>query len=264
MAIGLGFPNLVTTATTVSGGLWSVALPASNVRTRDYSQVARSSDALTASTQIRFDHGSAKSARVLYIDGHNLSSAAQVRWSRGTTSGGSDVAQIALRDAWQITPLVRSGRDHGVMMVLPASYSARYDLIEIQDTGNAAGYVEVARIGIFDLIVPTYSASYGLQDKILSLSGAERSPGGSLWLNQQRALREVAFALPYLSLTEGDSLHEVQRAAGMTEEVLYVPDLADQAAQQRFGFIGTLAEMSAVDYPYYRARTLPLRITQAA
>lgn len=264
MGIGIGYPNLVTTSTTVSGGSWSVSLPATNVRTRDYSQVARSSDALTASTQIRFDHGSAKSARALYIDGHNLSSAAQVRWSRGTTSGGTDVAQIGLVDAWRITPLVRSGRDHGVLLVLPATYSARYDLLEIQDTGNAAGYVEVARVGIFDLTVPTYSPAYGLQDKLQSLSGVDRSTGGALWINQQRSLREVSFVLPYLSLTEGDGLHELQRAAGLSEEVLYVPDLNDPAQQQRFGFIGTIAEMSPVDYPYFRARSLPLRIIQAA
>jgi hypothetical protein len=149
-------------------------------------------------------------------------------------------------------------------MVFPASLSARYDLLEIVDTGNADGYIEAARLAIFDLWVPTLNASYGLQDRLISTSGAERSTGGALWLTQQRTLREVSFVLDAITLTEADTLHEMQRVAGLTEEVLYVPDLSDAAAQQRFGFIGLLSEMSAVDYPYYNRRRLPLRITQAA
>ena len=117
-----------------------------------------------------------------------------------------------LVDAWRITPLVRSGAINGVLLVLPATYSARYDLLEIQDTGNAAGYVEVARVGIFDLTMPTYSPAYGLQDKRRACRVSTARPAARCGSIQQRSLREVSFVLPYLSLTEGDGLHELQRA----------------------------------------------------
>jgi hypothetical protein len=262
--IAIGYPNLITTATTVSGGSWRSALPLSNIRTRDYAQVARSTDAAHGSTQIRIDHGATVTAQVLYLDGHNLSAGAQVRWSRGTTLGGAEVAQIGLRDAWQITPLVRDGRDHGVMMLLPQATTARYDLIEIQDASNAAGYVDIARVAIAPLITPTYGPSYGLQDRLSPLSSVERATGGALWLQRRRVLREVSLVLPALALSSGDELHELQRAADITDEVVYIPDTGDTAAQQRYGMLGTLAELSPVEYPYYRTRKLPLRITQAA
>jgi hypothetical protein len=54
------------------------------------------------------------------------------------------------------------------------------------------------------------------------------------------------------------------RVLGTIEEVLYVPDVADAALQQRYGMLGTLSELSALAYPYPRTRALPLAIRQKA
>jgi hypothetical protein len=167
-------------------------------------------------------------------------------------------------DAWEITPLERDGTRHQVIIVLPASVSARYDTIEIEDDTNAAGYVEVGYVWIGDVFEPTYNAAYGLRDEIESLSTADRSESGAMWASRRRTLRGVSFVLEWLTLTEGDTLHELQRVVGTTEPVLYLPDLNDRATQQRYGYAGTLTDLSAVEYPYWSTRRLPLRIKELA
>jgi hypothetical protein len=187
-----------------------------------------------------------------------------VQWKRGTTAGDADVADSGALAAWAITPLERNGQRHQVLIVLPEASSARYETIQISDTSNPAGYVEIGHAWIGALFVPTYNASYGLRHELQSLSALERGESGAGWPTRRRTLRGASFVLELLSHNEGATLHELQRVADITEPVLYVPDLNDRAQQQRFGGVGTLAELSALDYPYFRTNSLPLRWTELA
>jgi hypothetical protein len=81
---------------------------------------------------------------------------------------------------------------------------------------------------------------------------------------QRRTLRQVSLVMEGLALDVGDALHEMLRTHGATAEVVYLFDTADAAATQRYGFVGTAAEMTPLEYPYYRMRKLPLRITERA
>lgn len=151
--IVIGFPNRVNDQTNVAGGDWETALPSTNVTTRNDADVARSVDALEASTVLTLDHGAAVSARVLVIRWHNLSADATVTWSRGTTSGDDDVDTSGAVDAWVIAPYTFDGHAHQVIVVLNSQSSARYDTIQISDETNPDGYVEIGQI----LIAPVIS-----------------------------------------------------------------------------------------------------------
>jgi hypothetical protein len=63
---------------------------------------------------------------------------------------------------------------------------------------------------------------------------------------------------------EAAYLHEFQRLVGTIDEVLYIPYPADMGESQRYGFMGRLTELSAIDYPYFRIRSLPLKIEELA
>jgi hypothetical protein len=43
-----------------------------------------------------------------------------------------------------------------------------------------------------------------------------------------------------------------------------VADVADAALSQRYGMLGTMSELGALDYPYWSRRSLPMRIRQKA
>lgn len=262
--IGIAYPNLITATTAVSGGSWLAALPLTNVRNIDYSRVARSTDATVGSTEIFVDHGSAKSARVLILAATNLSASATIRWKRGTTNDSDNVANSGSLNAWAFVPLVYNGKNHNIIIVLPSTTSARYDTIEITDTTNPAGYVDVGYLWISDLFIPTVSAAYGLKDELVDLSSGSRSESGAFWPVRRRKLRATSFVLEWLSQSEADVLHELQRVAGTTEPVVYIPDLDDRNLQQRYGGIGVLSELSPIDYPFVNIRSLPLRWVEYA
>lgn len=257
---GLVYVNTAETAT-ASGGSWLVGLPASNALSRDLSKVARSSNALTTSTKILLDNGSAVSARVLVIIASNLSASAQVKWSRGTTSGGTDVVAGTLINAWQMSPSVVNGTDFHVWIVQSATTSARYETLEIVDTSNPAGYVDIGQLFIGDVFKPTYGPSPGMSDGWKPFGGVERGDSGYPWVTARRSVRTVAFTLDALTLAEGDTLHELQRVAGVTGLVAHMPSLQVGNELQRYGFVGLLEELSPIEYPYYQRRRLALKLT---
>ena len=87
---------------------------------------------------------------------------------------------------------VRGATAIGLIFVLPADATGRYDYIEIFDSSNADGYVEIAQLGIGPIdFVPSYNAAYGLKDGFVSFGGKERSSGGTLWTDQQRIARRL-------------------------------------------------------------------------
>ena len=46
------------------------------------------------------------------------------------------------------------------------------------------------------------------------------------------------------------------------QSLLWVPYPHSQQESQRYGFIGRLSELSAIDYPYYRSRSTGWSITE--
>lgn len=269
--LGLFFPNRAT-AKTVTLGSWLAGLPASNVSTPDITEVARSTNDATASTKFCVDLGAAFALRAFALVNHNLSAAAQWRILLGTTAGGSEVYAGTLADwlsatfdatmaalGMQDTEYLRDGTP--AIIVLPTVQSARYVTVEITDTSNPDNYVQVGRFFAGGGFVPSYNATQ-LRDGWIDLSTQDRSESGGLWVTARRRLRRVQLVLEGLSLDEGDTLHEMQRVLGTIDEVLYVPNLSNLAQSQRYGMLGTIEEMSELDYPFFRGRRLPLVITQ--
>ena len=257
--LALGLRNLVTTSTTLTGSGWNAALPLNNMRTRDLSQVARST---SNSASFVVDHGTAKTARVMVMMATNLSSQATIQWNRGSTSGNNNIYVGSALNAWAFAPTTYNGRQYATRMTIIASSSARYDEIVISDPGTS--YIEIGRLWISDLWQPQFGAVHPLSDIVQDLSAIDRSDGGNLWINRKRRLRSVQFALQGLTTAEGATLHDLMVTSGITEEVLYVPDVADAEANQRYGFISTMQQLDALEYPFPRRRALPMRLTEIA
>lgn len=258
----LAYPNLVTESVSFSGGSWLATAPASNVGTRALADTARSTDASTPFTKIIIDHGSAKSARALAICRHNLSSAATITWKRGTTSGASDVADSGAIAAWRFTPYAYDGALYDAQILMSAATSARYELIEISDATNTDNYVEIGRVFIGPVFESTYNPSYGLRDKHEDLSTIAIADGGADWITERRRSRAVSFALNWLSLSEGDTVHEMEQILGTTGEVLYLPYTDTPARMQRYGMLGRMRELSGIEYPQSLTRGKGFEIVQ--
>lgn len=273
--LGLFYPNRAPAAT-ISGGSWLAARPVTKVASDDLTDVARSTDATTASTKIRLDLGAAYPLRAVALAYTNLSDAATWVIKLGTSAGAGDVLTTAALPAWSLateTALAAIGANEGGLYYLrrfhniyvhTASLSARYVTIELTDTANAAGYVDVGRAFVAGGYVPTVDAEIGGSDGIVSLSTLAQAESGAQWANSRRRLRRTSINLPERTQAEADILHDLMRYADTTEEVLYVTDTADMAKSQRYGFIGRLKELSPIQQPRYAVRSLGLSITEIA
>lgn len=271
--LGLAYVNRAIGAT-VSGGSWQSALPASNVATRVLAAVARSTNALTSSTKLQLDLGAARTLRAFALVNHNLSTAATWTIKLGTTSGASDVYSGSAANVWRLTAMdatvaalgvddaTYQRNDYAAVQVLAQSYSARHLTIEIADTGNADGYVQLGMVFAAGVWSPQVNAEYGLQDGHVDLSSSTAAESGAEWDTARRRRRRVKFLLSRLTQAEGDVVHEMQRVLGTVDDVLYIPDLADAAAQQRYGFVGRLQEMSTLEYPTYAIRAKGFQILE--
>jgi hypothetical protein len=259
--VSLLYANLVPAAT-LSGGSWLGGLPLGNLKTTELAARARSTSAAEAHTKFIIDHGTALAARVVWLPAHNLTAAAQLRVLRGTTSGGSDVYAGAWADVWHITPVVQSGDVYGAFHVMPAANSARYTTVEISDTANPAGYVELGQALCGDVITLSVGPSQGMGRGLRDFSTVTEADSGAPWTTQRRKQRSVSLLLELLESAEADTLQDIRVAVGTHSQVVYLPSLTQLPQLQRYGFVGRLRELSDAEYPFQRFTSLPIKLTE--
>lgn len=276
----LGWPNRIDEAA-LSGGAWLSGLPLANLKERALSKVCRSVNASTGSTVIDLDLGQARSLRALALQNHNLSQAGSWRVKLGSSAGASDIYSGSYQSAWSLSfdsgQLEWGGNNwwDGMVdddyirhpyiapMLLPTWYSARYVRIEISDAANPDGYIQMGRIFVGSGFVPALGARYGLSEGWDDVSRLDYTLSGALVADIGRRRRWAKFELGYIrQAAEAPIVHEMLRRLGTAGEVLYLPNTSNWQDCQRYGFVGRLREMSAIEYPYVNARSIGLVIEE--
>lgn len=267
----IGWPNRAAGAT-LSSGSWTGL---SNLNNSNYWEVARSANAGPDNTVIDIDIGSVKALRAIALAAHNLSASASWRIKLGTTAGASDIYDSGNQAVWAMAFDTESfvwedqfwwegytagddyqGSPHLACWPLPNWYSARYARIEISDSSNPAGFVQIGRLFIGGGFQPELGCGYGkLSERWLDGSEVVASAAGDDLFVQRRRLREARFGLDHLTAgAEFQAVFEMQRRQGISGEVLFLPEPDSVAECQRRGFIGRMTELSPIEYPYYRHR----------
>ena len=276
----LGWPNRIDDAT-LSGGSWTAGLPLNNLKARQITKVARTADDATASTKFLADLGEARHLLAFALINHNLSSLATWRIKLGSTSGGAEIYDSDWTSAWKLTfdsdmlEWGDSGWWEGVadddylgapfaaIHLMPGFLTARYVTIEISDTSNADTYIQIGRVFIGGGFWPGINAAHeGYGENWEDLSTVTASDSGTEFFDERRRGRVVRFVLPYLTANEFNTLYEMQRRLGTTGEVMWIPDLADDEAQQRSGFLGRMRQLSQIEYPWISGRRLAFEIKE--
>jgi len=277
----LGWPNRLDSST-LSGGSWSTSLPLSNLQSRSLAVVARSADDANALTKFIIDQGAALATRAVAIANHNLSAASRIKISIGSSSGGAQVYAGSWLDCYAITfgtgadewqdynwwePMATDdyvGSPFMVSVVLPQNYTGRYVLVELDDTSNVSGWVQIGRVFVGSGFQPNFNAVYGGTDGWESRSEAVEMESGAQIVWPRRTKRVVRFDVPVIShSTEFGIVHEMQRRAATHGDVLYIPNPADRVATQRTGFLGTMKTLNPIAYPSYRTRSATFDLVES-
>jgi hypothetical protein len=261
---------------TFSGGSWAASLPVSNLMIAQPGKVARSSDALAASTQFVCDHGATLAIQMFALVNHNLSSAATIRWRVSTHSDLSSALIDVTIDAnapnliygslpWGVFPWdwFSEETQPGGFTVFYKNTSAqygRYSGINITDTTNADGY---AQAGVYlDGVpfIPSINFVPGAGIGLVDPSKQTRAVGGSLYTDVRPKYRTFTASLEWLTEAEAiGGVYRMRNMLGISEPLLLIvdPDATDGtlAAGTIYGRLVTISDpirfaRNTVDYIY--------------
>lgn len=262
---------------TITGGSWPT-LTLANLQDRRLSRVARSADALTTSTIIDIDLSTVRALRAVALINHNLSQDANWRVTIGSSSGGSDVYDTGWQGAWAMTfdsEMIEWAADnwwggiadsdylrHPWIICAPmiAYYSGQYVRIEIDDTTNADGYVQIGRVFVGGGFVSRYNAQVNIAEGWNDRTTITTGPSGVEFIDEQRRSRYARFSLPRLELEDFKRVFELQRRLGIGAEVLFLPNTYSLQEAQRRGFLGRLRELNALESVTTNVRSVSFHI----
>lgn len=269
----LGYQNRIDECTLTLGS-WSAGLPRANLQSRQLSKVARTADDALASTLFLAAMTAQRPISVVALVRTNLSRAALFRVRIYTDAGLTDEQyDSGWTDAFALwtwafgtipweDPHFWDGKPteddldgyfpRDVIHVLDYRRLGKYVKVEINDTANADGYVEIGRAFIGDGWQPEYNMPYGSTGiQHADLSGVVAALGGAEFFAERDLVRTLRFELQYLSSAEAmQRVFDMQRISKTVNEVVVVFDPEDVPGAQRQAFLGRLQQLDAIRYPF--------------
>lgn len=183
---------------TLGNGDWSDAYPQANLLTDDLFAVARTTDALATSSVITGLFASAQDIGVIGLFGFNATVDATVRLR--LYSDAAFATQIYDSAALPAFPggaiddpqwIWWGGGDQGNVNT---NYSARAFRIDISDTGNPAGFIDIGRIEIAKAIELPFNFNTGAALGRRLRSTSSEMPGGSKIFRRRSSARTFVAA----------------------------------------------------------------------
>lgn len=243
----------------ITQGSWLAGLPATNVQTKQLHDVARSTDETAANTKMEFDLGVARPLRVCFTLLPNIStSGATIRWRGSDTAAtfGSPLFDSTAVAAWPSGVTAEMAEHFNVWhwYVIPSETSARYVLMEIVDTSNADGYVDVARVGVCGGFQPTgVGVSQGLKMGYEDDTVITTTDGGADTFNVKRRRRTQIGVVQQVAQAEAFlSAFRMKMQAGISGQFFWIPDPdMDASYAWQHCWLATAKEASALDFVSY-------------
>lgn len=126
-----------------------------------------------------------------------------------------------------------------------------YWKVDIQDTTNTAGYLQIGRLFLGPAWSPAYDAEVGLSIGWESSTTTQSALSGTKYFQRRTPYRVTSFVLNNMSVDEAmEKAFELDRMAGIDKEVFWVQAEADANHALRRRFLGTLRQMTPVEFPY--------------
>lgn len=264
------YENFADTAT-LSNGSYEVSLPITNVQDQRLGRVARTSDALNASTIIDIDFGTARNVDAVLLGVPNISPGAQYRVRSYNESGrvtpvydsGTKLFPGAVLDSLDLE-WEDPGFWYGInseelfdefgkwlIEVIPeadvATVGKRWWRIEIFDQNNTDGYLDFSRLMAGRAYRPTINYDEDNSFSLSELLDVSESLGGQRTY-YERGLRRV-LRLSIKNNTWDQAFNDVFRMmvkARTSRQVFVIPDYEDTDYLQQRSFIATFRQVPAI------------------
>lgn len=142
--------------------------------------------------------------------------------------------------------------------------SVRKLYIEIVDTGNAAGYIEAARLITGDYWYPKYNANYGVQISYEDKSAHDRNDAGDLLTDIRPRSKWLSFGLTGMEATDRQNVMRLLRSNGISSPIFIsiFPSDTDKNLEQDYMIYGKQAALSQISMPFYAGYETSIRIDE--
>lgn len=271
----IAYPNRADECT-LSSGAWSGGLPLANLQTRDIRKYARTSSAANAATKCDCAFPAPRSIRAVCLINTNLSRDAQYRIRWASDAGFSSVVYDSGVVDMHAPGLVPFGsiewEEEGfwdgrlsseqmkwypkdLIHILPVNTWAQYLRVEIFDSGNADGYVQIGRLFVGKGFQPNSNISYGRS--VMHSSGtvvAETLARREIF-QAKPLVRQDIVDMSFLSVDEGVTLFDMDRQLDVSGELFYSFDPADTRNLMRWSFLARLEKLSPLTHPMFAIHT---------
>lgn len=198
---------------------------------------------------------------------HNISASGTIR-VRGFSDAGytTVVTDTGTVNAWPVGFTAQNVSDYpkNWTFCFPAAIPAQYWKVEIIDTGNAAGYVEIGRCWFGNAtFTPATGVSYGMTNGYTSRDVIEESLGGVSWGEKRVPRRALVAKFDVLTTAEKRQAIMLQKVLTETSEAFWISNALASADDMLLeAFPCFLSKPSALTYPYYNNYELPISIIE--
>lgn len=156
-----------------------------------------------------------------------------------------------------------TGMNAGFLHVASAPQIARYWVVEIDDTTNAAGYVDVSRLILAGGLQSTINVSYGLKFGLETETERGVTDGGAALYSERPERRLVTGTIENLPESESLQLfYEMQRREGLGRQIMFVYDPSDVYHVHRRSFLSVLRELSPLERAMLGRDNVPLSFVE--
>lgn len=254
---------------TFSGGDWSTSLTLANLQDERLHKVARSINATAAKSQFVVDLKRACSIAALAIPVHNLSKDATFRIrgsasSNGTTSPVYDSTTLSAFSP-AVTAQDLADANIALLHVFTAAASARYWCIEIIDTGNADGHIDLGRLCMGALYQPSINIAYDAEDGLDTDSVVKKTDASSRIVDDRPRERTLSATIPNLPDSEVYAyIRKMQRQLGIRGQFFYMYDPTDTSATKyERSYLACFKALTAVKAAFYAHSSYPIELVEA-
>lgn len=256
------------TATTTAGGL-----AAANMATEGKGTVWRSTAITTQSIVVTWTNP--ETVAMVAMPWTNLTSSATMR-IRGysDTAGTTLVLDTGTSVACRYVPPALRGLPSGANSFAYGGGAAavryftatpiRRMVIDITDTANTLGYIEVSRLVIGNYWEPAVQADRGAQVIMEDDSTHERTESGDLKTDRTTRHKRMTLNLSMMKVTDRDALWEIMRGGGKAQPVWLsmMPASTDVREEWQFQIYGKLSELSAISYQFVNMFSSSIEIVE--
>ena len=265
----LSYPDR-TLAASLSGGSWSSSYPLANLQNGQMGVKARTTNTISTSSIILVDIGAtARTIQCLAVLSHNISFSGTIL-ARGYSDAGYTTLVTGANTGTQyaypqtLTAEKAAQYPNHWIYALPAGVTARYWKIEIIDTGNGYGYIELGRVWIGEATlapVTTINKGFSLVYESREITG--ESLGGAIWGDGRPPRRVMPVTWGYLTPAEKRTAIIMQKTLGKTGELLYITDSGAAAADMILeAFPANIRTVSPLTYPFYHNNEMPVELAE--